>query len=549
MSTWTQKALPIRKIVLLEPGAFTTSAYSGVHTMGQGIAILGTILAQKGYDVGVCVEELAPYDWSEIAGAELVGISILTATAPRGYELADRLRHVGTPVVIGGCHATVLPDEALDHADFVVRGEGEDTLPELVRALRTKGDLSRVKGLSFRADGIKVHNADRPLEHNLDRFPVPDFSLVKGMRRNGVVSIMTRRGCPFNCSFCCVGAINGHTVREHSVERVLYEIEKQMYWIGDWGVLFFSDDIFNLKPERAKRILRSMLERNLTPAWIAQVRHEASRDPELLRLMRLTNCARVFVGFESVNPRTLDQYGKKESVTDIARAVRAFHDAGIKVHGMFILGSDEDTIETVEETLEFVRAHDIDSIQINYLTPLPGSRDFREIQSKPKVLLNAPWNFYDGNHVVHVPKRIPPALLQTSVNRIMVGFYSLKSVARRLFRGDVREAVIRLHGRRLIRRGARERRAYVRWLENARGAPPVQDRAVFGKRGRPVGFNRRKTPHGSRLTRFRAWAAERFAFGPARFSRLPEGFSGKRTRGIVLSRRPAHFRSRHKRIV
>jgi len=283
----------IRKITLVEPKISTTTFYSGIHIPRQGAVLLGTILAERGYEVEVQIEEIQPIDWSGLMSADLVGISTITPTAPRSYIIADALRRAGIPVVLGGVHVTFLPDEALDHGDFVVRGEGEDTIVDLVRAVASGGDLSQIRGLSFHSGGGKVHNPDRALECNLDRYPVPDFSLVQGMSRGGVVTIVTRRGCPFDCSFCCVAPFNGRQPREVSVGRVLAEIEKQLPWIGTGGVLFFADDIFNLKPARTKQILRGMIENRLTPLWVAQVRHEAARDRELLDLMRRSNCVRV----------------------------------------------------------------------------------------------------------------------------------------------------------------------------------------------------------------------------------------------------------------
>lgn len=464
----------IRRIALVEPKTSTTTFYSEIRIPRQGAVLLGTILARLGYEVEVQIEEVRPLDWSGLVSADLVGISTITPTAPRSYALADALRRAGVPVVLGGVHVTFLPEEALDHADFVVRGEGEDTIVELVRALEAGGDLGRIRGLSFHADGEKVHNPDRPLECDLDRYPVPDFSLVRGMKPGGVVTIVTRRGCPFDCSFCCVAPFNGRTPRETSVERVLSEIQQQLPWIGSAGALFFADDVFNLRPARMKRILRGMIDNRLTPLWVAQVRHEAGRDPELLELMRRSNCFRVFVGFESVNPRTLEAYDKHETVEDIVRSIRGFQRAKIKVHGMFVAGSDEDTVETVRETTRFAIAHDLDSMQINVLTPLPGSRLFQEMRSQPARLLPVSWTFYDGQHVVHVAKRMSPPVLQDAVTKAVVRFYSLKGIGRLLRRGDLAEVAIRLYAWWFVRRSARESKAYARWLRRPSGAPPVR---------------------------------------------------------------------------
>lgn len=139
----------IRRIALVEPKGETLNVYSGIRIPRQGVVLLGTILAERGYEVEVQVEEVQALDRSALVEADLVGISLITPTAPRGYALADSLRRMGIPVVLGGYHPTFLPDEGLSHADFVVRGEGEDTLVELIEALNGHGDLSAIRGLSF----------------------------------------------------------------------------------------------------------------------------------------------------------------------------------------------------------------------------------------------------------------------------------------------------------------------------------------------------------------------------------------------------------------
>jgi radical SAM superfamily enzyme YgiQ (UPF0313 family) len=476
----------IRSIALVEPKGETVTVYSGIRIPRQGVVLLGTILAERGYEVEVQVEEVQALDRSALVEADLVGISLITPTAPRGYALADSLRRMGIPVVLGGYHPTFLPDEGLSHADFVVRGEGEDTLVELVEALNGHGDLSAVRGLSFHEGRERVHNPARDLECNLERFPIPDFSLVRGMRRGNVATVLTRRGCPFDCSFCCVAPFNEHRVREVSVERVLAEVERQLPWVAGRGMLFFADDIFNLHPSRMKAILRGMIEHHLTPLWVAQVRHEAARDPELLDLMRRSNCGRVCVGFESVNAQTLVSYGKQETRAEVVATIAAFHRANIKVHGMFVLGSDEDTVATVYETCRFAIEHDLDSMQMNILTPLPGSRLFTETAQEPHRRLPASWAQYDGGHAVHVPKRISPAELQEHVTTALLRFYSLGRAFRRLVERDAAEAAIRLFGWWLTHRAARDFRAHARWLRSlTEPARDGLDQGVVGRQRRP----------------------------------------------------------------
>jgi len=317
-------------------------------------------------------------------------------------------------------------------------------------------------------------------------------------------------------------------VREHSVDRVLREIEKQMYWVGKRGFLSFLDDIFNLKPTRMKQILRGMIDNHLTPGWVCQVRHEAAHDRELLELMRESNCRRVFVGLESVNPRTLERYGKRQTIEGISRAIRAFQGSGIKVHGLFVLGSDDDSLETFEQTLKFSQEHDLDSIQLNTLTPLPGSRDFCQMSEEGGRLLPLPWNFYDCCHVVHVPKLISPADLQAESIRTMGRFYSLKAVGQRLIRGDLCEAVVRLYCYGRMRRAPREMDPYIRWLKDPLGPAPEPAWSVPFNAHELLSGGSKGKDRNSWLRCFDSWLAEHFSVEFSRFLHLPSGWPWRR---------------------
>src|SRR3990172_505776 len=276
----------IRKIVFVEPKSTHLHVYSRVCIPGLGSVLLGTIMRNKGYDVRVYIEDIAPIDMNEVMSADFVGVSTLTSTAPQSYRLADRVRAAGIPVAIGGTHVTFLTNEGLQHADFVVRGEGEFAFQELVDAVQAGEGFEKVQNLSYLVDGQAVHNPERPKIAHLDINPIPDYPLIHGWKPGGVVSVATSRGCPFSCTFCSVPGMYGHAFRTHSVDRVLEELEVHkgnMY-------TFFADDIFTANKKRVKELLRGMIARGLTPQWGAQVRTETVDDPELLQLMRDSNC-------------------------------------------------------------------------------------------------------------------------------------------------------------------------------------------------------------------------------------------------------------------
>jgi radical SAM superfamily enzyme YgiQ (UPF0313 family) len=454
----------LRKLVFVEPKSTHLHIYSRVCIPRLGSVLLGTIMRAKGYDVRVYIEDIQAIDMNEVLSADLVAVSAITSTAPQSYKLADMVRKAGVIVAMGGTHTSFMPEEGLQHADFVVRGEGEFAFQELVDAIQRGDGFDKIQNLSYRtSDGHVVSNPERPKIPNLDVNPIPDYHLISGWKPGGVISVATSRGCPFSCTFCSVPGMYGHAFRTHSIDRVLQELathKGNMY-------TFFADDIFTANKKRVKELLRKMIERNLTPHWGAQVRTETVDDPELLSMMRDSNCFNVYVGFESINPRTLKLFQKKQDLAKIERSIERFHEHKIRIHGMFVVGSDEDDVETIDATAEFALKHDIDSVQFMILTPIPGSPDWDSLYDKgDKYVINRNWTFYDGHHAVHQPRRMTPYELQMAAINGMAKFYSWRGVMKKLWKGDLYYTTIRYWGKKMIREWWKDEdnRAYVDWL-------------------------------------------------------------------------------------
>src|SRR6266850_972525 len=456
----------LKKLVFVEPKSTHLHVYSRVCIPRLGSVLLGTIMRAKGYDVRVYVEDIHDLDMGEVLSADLVAISAITSTAPQSYRLADRVREAGAIAVMGGTHTSFLPEEGMQHADFIVRGEGEFAFQELVDAIQRGDGFDKIQNLTWRsADGALAHNVERPKIPNLDVNPIPDYHLIEGWKPGGVISVATSRGCPFSCTFCSVPGMYGHAFRTHSIDRVLQELQSHkgnMY-------TFFADDIFTANKKRCKELLRGMIDRDLTPMWGAQVRTETVDDPELLQLMRDSNCFNVYVGFESINPRTLKLFQKKQDLAKIERSIERFHEHKIRIHGMFVVGSDEDDVETVDATAEFALKHDIDSVQFMILTPIPGSPDWDTLYDKgDKYVINRNWSLYDGHHAVHQPRRMSPYELQMAAINAMSKFYSWRGIAKKILKGDLYYTTIRYWGKKMLREWWKddENRAHVDWLRN-----------------------------------------------------------------------------------
>ena len=410
------------KIRLIEPEPPGMHVWAKVLLPRLGLPIIAATLKEQGHDVLVYNPTMAPIDWDDVTTSDLVGLSSTTSTATTAYEFADRLRAEGIPVVIGGSHVTFMADEALEHVDYVARGEGgEQLMLELIEALHGRRELNSIAGLSYTHDGLATHNPPREACSDLDTLPFPDLRLVVGSEKIKTVPIMTSWGCPFDCTFCSVTAMFGKKYRFRSAESVIAELRDKRP-----ELIFFYDDNFAANRKRLKRLLRMMIDEGLAVPWSAQVRADVVRDPELLELMRDSGCHLVYLGLESVNQDTLDNFEKAQTVDDIRRAIKVLHHYGIKSHGMFVLGADTDDVQTVRDTVSFAKDNHIDTVMLNILTPLPGTQQFREMDADGRIF-DRRWELYDAHHVVFEPRRMTPYELQIETLRGYARFYSLRT--------------------------------------------------------------------------------------------------------------------------
>jgi len=450
----------IKNIVLVEPRPADYHVFARYPLPRMGVILLGTILKNAGYNVKVFVETISNLDFDALFEADLVGISSITPTVTRCYELAKLLRIEDIPVVMGGPHVSFMPDEALKSCDYVMKGEADEVILDLVKAIETGDGLDKIPGLSFRQNGIVKHNPPAPLCRDLNKLPTPDFSIIHGFKSLPIYPVITSRGCPYDCNFCAVTEMFGHRYRFRNAELVIEDIKSIN---KDW--IFFYDDNFTASPSRTKQLLELMLKNNLKPHWTAQVRTDVARDNELLDLMQKTNCYGCYIGIESINPETLKEYNKKQTIEDIELCVRKLHERNIKIHGMFVLGSDEDSVEVARETANFAKKYNIDTVQFMILTPLPGTKLYDKLRKEGRILTTA-WNLYDGHHVVFKPKGMTPFQLQWETVKAMKSFYSYSQVLKSLIGFDLYTSILRLYAHRLIKRWSRKNKSYFELTKN-----------------------------------------------------------------------------------
>jgi len=371
----------VKRIVLIEPRALGYHIYTRVVIPRLGTILIGTILRDLGYEVEVIVEDLMEPTGQELLSADLVGISTITNTAPRAYEIADRVRAAGIPVVMGGFHPTFLPDEALDHADYVVRGEGEETIVELCDALESGRDLATVRGIAYRdGDTVRI-NERRPLVEDIDSLPWPAYDLfpIEVYRllrmphitnREFAMPLLSGRGCTFTCNFCYR---MDQGFRPRSAEAIVEEIRflKSEYRIS---YIAFSDELLMSSKRRTEEICRAFLKARLDikVALLAARIRVADR---ILGLMREAGCVFINYGIEAFDDRILRNMNKALTTKQIVRGIENTLAAGISPGLNIIFGNIGENRETLQKGVAFLLKYD-DGAQmrtIRPVTPYPGS--------------------------------------------------------------------------------------------------------------------------------------------------------------------------------
>jgi radical SAM superfamily enzyme YgiQ (UPF0313 family) len=339
------------------------------------------------------------------ADADWVAISCMTASAPRAYVIADAFRARGIPVVMGGIHPTVMPDEAAMHADAVVVGEAEPVWRTIL------DDLA--------ADRLKPRYENYGLA-NMDEVPFPRRDLLKGDRYLTVNVVQTARGCPNGCSFCSVTAISGKKYRFRPIPEVIAELKTLRGWVG------FVDDNIVGYPKRAKALFEALIP--LRIKWVGQGDLSMAKDPELMALAVRSGCQGMFVGLESVSQENLRATSKRPNVgLDMGAAIDKIHRAGIEIIGSFVLGLDGDTQDVFKRTADFAKKHKLAAAQFSVLTPFPGTVSRRELEEEGRII-DHDWSHYTMSNVAFKPKHMTAEELRAGQRATYSSFYSVQSI-------------------------------------------------------------------------------------------------------------------------
>jgi len=399
------------KILLISPCPKGNQRHESMAIPQLTLSLLAGLTPEE-HEVKI-IEEVFDQTIDYEQDVDVVGISIMTQTAIRGYEIANEFKKRDKTVIFGGIHATVLPKEAILFGDAVVIGEAENGLWEQV--------LKDVETYSLK----EFYKLDHYPE--LSKYVAPRRDLIQTKAgKFKIVPIETSRGCPYKCDFCTVPNSFGTKQRHKSIDSIVKDIESI-----EQKHLFFIDDNVTISKLYAKELFKRMIP--LKKAWVGQASINITKDKELMKLARQSGCIGLLIGFESMTETGLCKYKKTFSTfEENVAAVKKLQDNGIQTMASFVFGLDDDTPRVFDNTFNFIQQAKPAFLQACSLTPYPGTQVFDRMKQEGRILTDD-WSQFDAKKVIISPKNMTPDELQDGYSRIKDQTYSYKSILSRAF--------------------------------------------------------------------------------------------------------------------
>lgn len=409
--------MDIDRIVLIQPGhagKIWGKAAGAPYTLMRLASMVPDDIPVEIWD-----ENLGPLNFDRLNARTLVGISSMTLTIDSAKTIAQEAHKRGGQVVVGGVHATLVPDEVGTWADSVIVGEAYHTWLQIIKDAASRNLKPSYVDESWAALGTLEPINDRVLrevdEHN--RYWTPSLEIT--------------RGCPRNCTFCTAIRVSGKILRHRPIDQVVEEIEQRRL-----KRFFLTDDNFGLNfrtnPDYIEKLFRA-LEPLPLHGWTAQSELIVAYHPELLDMARHAHMSKFFIGFESINPNNKHELGGKTKgqLSDYKRIVRTIHERGMNVVGLFVFGFDHDTTDVFNTTWQFIRETEFDSVSITVLTPFPETPQRATLIKENRLLPNVPWSHYDTAHVTFRPALMTVEQLREGYDWMCRNVYSPRQIATR----------------------------------------------------------------------------------------------------------------------
>lgn len=365
-------------------------------------------LTPDNFEVKIIDENIEDIDFSDVP--DIVGITGMTAVINRAYEIADIYRKHGSKVILGGIHVSMLPEEALKHADAIVVGEVENIWKVLLQDLQSNQLKNIYKGDIYNLSQANVIAQKNLINKAAYSMPNP---------------IMTSRGCPHNCSYCSVTQFYGYRYRHKSIDNIIKEIKE----IDSKWIAFIDDNIYG-DIKHAKELFKSMVPLNVK--WVGQGDMRIAKNKELLNLARESGCEWLFVGIETISTENLKSIHKSFNMgKQYKEAIAKIKSIGIKIFGSFIFGLENDDSGVFDRTVKFCIDNKLDGANFYILTPFPGTELFKQME-KEERLLHKDWSKYDANHAVFKHKILTKQQLEDGLIKAYTQFYSIPSILKRV---------------------------------------------------------------------------------------------------------------------
>ena len=423
------------QILLLSPPTISAvKAVVGTTGPPLGLAYLASMV-RDAHDVRIVDSLAEDYNYGDVEriikkyDPDVVGITSTTSMIPDAYVIAKIAKRYNenVKIVMGGPHVTFLPERTFQecpYIDFIVRGEGELTFRELINSLERDGDPSNILGLSINLRDKVRNNPPRPLIKDIDTIPMPSYDLLpmEKYQANGVRfgTVMTSRGCPFNCAFCSSSLQFGKRWRGHSDSRVIEELKHlhEKYRIRE---IEFLDDTFTLNKHRAIRIARRIVKEGLDISWSASSRVDTFTE-EVAEAMKKSGCHTIYFGIESGSRKTLNFIGKGITPEQSISAVKKAKRHKLRALGSFVIGFPEETKEDIKKTIKFSKKVGVDFAQFTIATPYPGTRLWKYASAK-KLILTFDWRKYTTLDPVMKLKNFTSQQITKLLQKAYISFY------------------------------------------------------------------------------------------------------------------------------
>jgi radical SAM superfamily enzyme YgiQ (UPF0313 family) len=436
----------IEKIRFIEPGnlpyrksiknLYTYDKY--IRTPSNGLLTLTTIVKQHFKDTLMYSESISEIMWEDVLDSDIIFMGFFTFAAKRGYELAQYIRQNSNAIIIlGGLHPTLNYEEACNYCDYVLLGEGDESILEIIRAIES-GKHITLPGVAYKKDNAIFVTSKRCPPENIDTIPNHKL-LYKFQEMVGYNTIWPQvhasRGCPHNCDYCALIHVFGRKVRTRTPRNVVEDIRRTIDFYDSKHhrlakVLWITDDNFFADREWAVSVLKAIIDSEINYKFIIQARYEVGYDDEMLQLLKEAGFIEIAMGIEFLEDEAFKNYLKKSTNYDIIGSVKNIQKFGLKVRGLFIVGADNHTKGVGERLANFVIENNISGVLIQAMYFIQGTPVYDTHKDK---LINTDWSRCVGN-VVHYPENISPYDLQKEIIYASKKIYSLKRLLYVIFK-------------------------------------------------------------------------------------------------------------------